>query len=337
MNVSSATPYFNFYNFTGVGASGGGSVTRSNGYGLTDTAGLLAPGTTIPSFRDVYGNGRIFGSYDAGRFLPTNQDLLFNGFFRYGRDDITLGAITGFPAASAGSLQTDTYTFGGSFRYKINTMYLGGGAVFDFGHGNETINVDSSTGSFNIHGYSTDFWLGNVFMLLNTITSGNPGMPTKAPPKPAWGYAVGLDVSGHLRYNNQGTDGFTDSTGFIFGTGQTRYGDVGGRVKLFAIIPNNGWLWMPYVAGTVDQQFGFSSSLNIPNQAALAGGDLLSLQEAQTFLGTELGIDVHGPNGWTVGAKGFYQASTDTNIVGGRAFIKIPLDYSPKPAWGARY
>lgn len=38
---------------------------------------------------------------------------------------------------------------------------------------------------------------------------------------------------------------------------------------------------------------------------------------------------MRGPNEWTVGVKGFYEASADTTIVGGSAHIKIPLNYTP--------
>jgi len=317
-------------------AAGGGSVTRSSGYGVTDSAGLLAPGTTTPSIRDVSGGGGIAGSYKVSG-LPANQSLSFSGFFDYARDNITLGTITGLAAGNAGSGQTDTYTFGGSFLYSIGATYLRGSAAYDFGHGSESLNLDGSAGSFSTHGYSADLKLGHVFVLLNTISSGNPAMPTKAPPKLAGGYVVALDLSGHLGYSNQQVDGFTDSSGFVFGTDQTQYGDIGGRAKLFALVPNNGLVWMPYIAGTVDQGFGFSSTLNIPTQAALVGGDVLGLQEALTFWGTEFGIDVRGPNGWTVGAKGFYSASADTNITGGTAYVKIPLNYTPRPVFAPRY
>jgi len=84
-------------------------------------------------------------------------------------------------------------------------------------------------------------------------------------------------------------------------------------------MPGYGLLRTPYVAGTVDQQFDYSNTLNIPNQAALIGGDAISLQEAQTFWGAQLGLDVRGPIGLTVGVKGSYQASADTNIAGGNA------------------
>jgi len=157
----------------------------------------------------------------------------------------------------------------------------------------------------------------------------------KAPPKPSGGYFVGLDLSGHVGYLDSRADGFTDSTGFIFGTNQIRSGDVGGRAQLFAILPGNGIVWRPYVAGTVDQLFGFSSILDVPNQAAVPSGDLVSLKVAQTFGGTVLGVDALAPSGWAVGVRGFYQASSDTNMIGGSVYLKIPFNYAPVVA--ARY
>jgi hypothetical protein len=93
----------------GVDATGwgGGWVEHGGGYGVTDTAGLLAPGTTVPGFRATDGAGGITGSYDASRLLPANQGLRFSGFFQYDRYDLSM---PGF-----GSARTDEYRFGGSF------------------------------------------------------------------------------------------------------------------------------------------------------------------------------------------------------------------------------
>ena len=148
---------------------------------------------------------------------------------------------------------------------------------------------------------------------------------------------MGLDVSGHIGYSDGQINGFTDSTGFVFGAATAKYDDIGARAKLFAVIPNSSFVWMPYVAATLDQEFGFSENVNMPIQAALPNGDLFSVQEAQTFWGAELGLDTQGPNGWTVGVKGFYQASADINYVGGTAYVKIPLNYTPRPVFAPRY
>ena len=324
------------------GATAGGSITRASGYGITDTAGLLAPGTVAPSFKRVSGSGELYGSYDASRQLDlsANQSLSFKGFFGYRGDDISVGAgAAPLVVGNSGSVREDAYTFGGTVLFRTNRFYVSGTGAVNFGNGFEANGIDGSTGSFNTKGYWADLRVGKEFSLFDSTSYSErkPGLHTKAPPKATGGYLIGLDLSGRLAYNNQQLNGFTDSTGFIFGSDQTRYGDLGLRAKLFAYVPQNGWLWKPYVAGTVDQKFGFSSTLTIPNQAAFVGGDLVSLQQAKTFWGTQLGLDVKGPNGWTVGAQGYYQASADTNITGGFVRLNIPLNYTPKHVFATRY
>ena len=99
--------------------------------------------------------------------------------------------------------------------------------------------------------------------------------------------------------------------------------------------PRTSLFWaLVNISGTVDQLFSYSNTLSIPGQVALPGGDLVSLSQAQTFGGGELGLEARTLNGWTIGAKGFYTASSDTNIAGGSAFVRIPLNYTPsRVAW----
>jgi hypothetical protein len=316
----------------GWGADGGGASSRGFGIRASDSAGFLTPGETI-TVRDTSGNGGIVGTFDATRFfgLPSNNSLFFTGAFNYQSDSTSLGGVSPTGVAfSTGSLQTDTYTFHGSVFYRSGTIYFRGAADYNFGRSDETNSRVGSTGSFNSNGYSVDAKLGNVFVLLNTTgVSTSAPLPTKAPPKPIGGYLIGLDLSGHVGSSGNWANGFTDSTGFIFGTAQTRSGDVGGRAELFALVPGNGLLWKPYVAGTVDQLFGFSSTLTIPSQVAQPGiTDIFSVQLARTFGGVEFGVDARGPGGWMVDVQGFYQASADTNIAGGSVTVKIPFNYT---------
>jgi hypothetical protein len=315
--------------YSGLGGFGGGLAMHGSGYGLTDTAGLAAPGATTPSFKSVSGNGGIAGTYDASRLLPSNQYLFFSGLFDDSTFDISGGASPGLPV-STGSARFDLYTFAASALYYNNRAYLQTTGAFTFGHGNETQNIDGSTGSFNTNSYWADARLGRVFVLWQTAaTPSVRALPIKAVPKSAGGFVLGLDLSGHLGYFEQQVGSFTDSSGFIFGTDKTKYGDTGARAKLFALVPQNGLTWEPYVAVTLDRQFGFSSVLNVPNQPTFVGGDVLSLQQAETFWGGQWGLDVYGANGWTAGVKGFYTASADITIAGGSAYIKIPFNSLP--------
>jgi hypothetical protein len=60
-------------------------------------------------------------------------------------------------------------------------------------------------------------------------------------------------------------------------------------------------------------------------QVALAGGDAVNFSDGTTFVGAQAGLDVRTRNGWTVGVNGFYSHSSDTDIAGGRAYVKIPF------------
>jgi hypothetical protein len=159
-------------------------------------------------------------------------------------------------------------------------------------------------------------------------------MAVKAPPRSPDGYAIGLDLSGHLGYRSDVAKGFTDSAGFVFGDERVQGGETGLQAKLFATIQNNGVIWTPYVTGTVDWRFNYSHVANFPGQAALATGDAVTFADATTFVGAKLGLDVKMSNGWIVGANGFYDHSSDTEIVGGKAYVKIPFG---ETAVSARY
>jgi hypothetical protein len=324
----------------GWGADGGGASLRGSRLRTFDTAGFLTPGETT-TVRDTSGSGGIFGTFDATSLfgLPSNNSLLFTGSFDYQGDSASLGGVSPTGVAfNVASLRTDTYTFQGSVFYRSGTTYLRGEADYNFARSDETNSRVGSAGSFNSNGYSVDAKLGNVFVLFNTTGASTPTtLPTKAPPKPTGGTLVGLDLSGHIGYFGDRADGFTDNTGFIFGTDQIRSGDIGGRAELFALeLPANGLLWKPYAAGTVDQLFGFSSAFTIPSQVAQPGiTDVFSVQPARTFGGAEAGVDARGPGGWSVGIKGFYEASSEINIAGGSVYVKIPFNYTAAVA--ARY
>jgi hypothetical protein len=75
----------------------------------------------------------------------------------------------------------------------------------------------------------------------------------------------------------------------------------------------------------VNWRFDYSHVANFPGQLALATGDALTFADATTYVGGKVGLDVKMTNGWTVGANGFYEHSSDTEIVGGKAYVKIPF------------
>jgi hypothetical protein len=234
-------------------------------------------------------------------------------------------------------LTRNAYSFAGTFDYDARgAFYLKGGASFGFGDGRVSNNATGGVGSFTNDNYSVGVRLGKVFTLVDTFGARPSAMISKAPPKSvANGYAFGVDLSAGLGYSDWRDRGFTDSSGFSFGTERVHFGDVNGRAKLFLLFPGAGFIWMPYVAGTVDQLFSYSHTFEVPAQAATTA-DTFAFGDAKTFWGTQLGVDARAPNGWIVGAKGFYTASADTNIAGGSAYVRLPINCTPKSAW-ARY
>jgi hypothetical protein len=221
-------------------------------------------------------------------------------------------------------MQRDIYTAGGMFRYDVGNTYVAGLLGGAWGNGDLTNIVLSSTGSFRSGGFSSAVVLGRVFTLFDTMTYANPRFHTKAPPKPVGGYAVKLDLSGHVGYRRDQVDGFTDSSGFARGAEQYKYGLVGGQAKLFASMPGGRWTSTPFVAATVDQQFGYSHSLDIPTQVTQIG-DTLFFGSAQTFWGGQLGVDVLDASGVRIGINGYYRSSSQYELAGGQGYIRLPL------------
>jgi hypothetical protein len=70
--------------------------------------------------------------------------------------------------------------------------------------------------------------------------------------------------------------------GLVYGTERIRFWNVGGHAKLFWTLPCGPLVWTPFVAATIDQEFGYSHTLDIPVQTA-AVADVFYYGSAQTF------------------------------------------------------
>jgi hypothetical protein len=304
-----------------IALNGGGFSLRNSGASISDTAGLIAPGTQSSSYRENGGGGGISYLYDASRLVGSNQKLGFYGAFNYTSSNTNFGGV-----GAGSTINSDNYGFTGAAFYSNNNTYVRLSGNYQFGNNTEFNSSDNSTGSYRSDGYDIDAKVGHIFWLMNTISQPTTSrMAVKAPPRPSDGYAIGLDLSGHLGYQSDVAKGFTDSSGFVFGDERVQGGETGLKAKLFADVQNNGVIWTPYVTGTVDWRFNYSHIANFPGQIALATGDAVTFDDATTFVGAQVGLDVKTSNGWTVGVNGFYDHSSDTEIVGGRAYVKIPL------------
>ena len=79
---------------------------RNSGVSITDTAGLIAPGTNSPSYHENGGGGGLSGTYDASRFVGPNQHLFFNGAFDYTNSSTNFGGV-----GAGSSINRENYNF----------------------------------------------------------------------------------------------------------------------------------------------------------------------------------------------------------------------------------
>ncbi len=127
--------------------------------------------------------------------------------------------------------------------------------------------------------------------------------PSRRPEGCGCGYAIGLDLSGHVGYANNVAQGFTDSSGFVFGKGNhpRRRSRAASQTGRRSSKKRRDLAALHH--GTVDWRFDYSHVAYFPTQVALAGGDAVNFSDATTFVGAQVGLDVRMANGWTVGAQ----------------------------------
>ena len=302
------------------------TTTRDRGNQFSSTTGALTGQTVGSRTTNVGGGGD--GRFNFVQHFDTgaNQILTIGALFRYDSLRTTFDADPLVGTGSAASIRRDLFTAAGLFRYDIGNAYFGAGVAGSFGSGNWTDNVAAASANFRSHGFMAGGRVGYVFNLVNTRGSGSrPAMHTKAPPKPVDGYTLNLSVSSSLGYAQDNIGGFTDSSGFAWGNEQLRYWKAGAQAMLYANIHRNGYKWTPFAAATVDGQFGFSHTLDIPAQAGTTA-DTVLYGSPQTFWGGRLGLDITNPTGWNYGVEGSYSQSAQYQILGGRAYVRMPID-----------
>lgn len=292
----------------GVGGFGDGFGISGKSVGISDTSGAFA-GAMAPGYHGSGGGGGING------YIDVTPQLRAGGSFDYQH------VSTGFNEGS--SQGYDSYAFKGYSTYRWLQSYVTGSVMYDYMPTNFFDAGTGGTGNYNSNFFNGDISVGHVFVLIDPRGAGSRAMLTKAPLQSSVmqdGLLFGL--SGHGGYVTGTSDGFTESTGFVWGNGNVHYGDLGIKAELQGVIPANGLIWLPYVAGTFDQLVGFSQTLDIPTQTAMAA-DTLTFNQATTIWGGEAGVETQVASGWKIGAKVFDSVSSDFNIVGGTGYVKV--------------
>jgi hypothetical protein len=296
---------------------------RDKGTTATSTAGIFTGPTARSQTTDAGGGTDAF--YNASKIFSfgANQQLIVGAMYRYDSDRTNYSSSSPAAIGDGNTIRKNTNTFVGLVEYRFGDAYLKGGLGGVWGSGNWTNTIGGISGHFNSDGYVVSAAVGNVFTLFDSRATSHSTLPVKAPPKPSGGYALQLDLSGHLGYASNDTGGFTDNTGFIRGDERLHFWMLGAQARLFATIPNGRLTWVPYVTGTIDQQLGFTHTLQFPVQPAFAfPGDQVSFGDAQTFLGAGVGMAVQDASGFIVGVQGRYMESAQYQILGGQAYLR---------------
>lgn len=297
---------------------------RDKGTTATSAAGIFSGPTATAHTTDAGGGTDAF--YNASKIfnLGANQQVIFGGMYRYDSSRTTYSSNSPASIGAGNTVNSSTNTFAGLATYRVGDTYLRGGLGGIWGSGTWTNTIGGVSGHSDSDGYVATVALGKVFTLLDTRTAPHSTLPVKAPPKSAaGGYALQLDLSAHLAYASEDIGGFTDQTGFIRGDETLHFGMAGGQARLFATVPDGRVTWIPYVAGTVDQQFGYSHTLTFPVQPAFAfPGDVVSYGDAQTFWGGQVGIAAQDVSGFVLGVHGFYTESAEYQIAGVQAYVR---------------
>lgn len=303
------------------------------GYGAqvrSDRArGKSSSGTSViaPGYTDTDFGGGTYAPLDLSTMFKLGPDQTFvvGGFFNYNsldRDYETTPALRAAGISSAGSQNRNIYSGGGYFRYDFADTRLFGLFGGSWGDGDLTDHALGGHGSFDTNGYEGLIGLKHQFALAGNwreamATIDQPG----ATPG---GRSIGLDFGGYVGTYKDEVDSFTENTGFRWGPQQINYGFVGGEAKLFAVLPGDRMVWIPFVSVMVTQEFDRTDTLKIPEQTGTPR-DVINFDRAKTFWGGQAGLDVAYASGLRLGASGFLSDSSDLEVAGGRAYVIIPF------------
>jgi hypothetical protein len=296
------------------------SVARINPVTVLNNAGAqsVAAGSTTTSL-DAGADAHV----DASRMFDlkgNNQRLLIGAYLDYSSIRTTYDAL-----APGSSMQRNLYAAGATVAYLYGSSYFQG--KFGGLRGNGTTNDSGVLGSSGTSGYEGSLTAGHVFTLFDARSFETRKMPVKAPaaPQPLSGYLIGLDVNGTVSTYSERHGAFTDTSGFINGAEQLQVWNLDARARLFADIMNNGLVWTPYVAVSVEQQLSFSHTVDVVAQAGQTADTLLFASPGQTYGGVQTGLRLLDSKGIVYGIDGSYYKSSGLESVGGRAYVRVPL------------
>jgi hypothetical protein len=297
--------------FTGTGDNILGSATvfrgSNSGVGYTDSTGASGQATGYKISGSLIGGGasietrKLFG-LSAGQSLILGADVNYlDSTMKY---DLDLGSVR------SQSYGADLYA-----RYFSREFYWKAMLDFDWGTNHLTDNSSGSPigSSYGSNGIGGDFRIGKIIPLWGNGSQGSLKDGGSPPTE-----SLLANISGHIGYTRDVADGFTDSTGTVYGDETERYWIGGGRIKLTYYRPDGNILWAPFVAGTIDRQFNYSHT-------AVVAENQYNLAQEGTIFGAEVGVKATTRNGTAFGLTGFTERSANQNSTGLNLSAKVPF------------
>jgi hypothetical protein len=246
--------------------------------------------------------------------LGAGQQLKAGGIFNYesqDRDFNDVAALRTLGLTGQGGVDRDDYTVGGFVRYDFGRSYIGALGTGSWGNGNYADPFTQSGGDFDTNGYLFAGAIAHSFALSGA---------------PSWtgGSGVALDFNAYAGAYKDQVDGFAERGGLRWGAEELTYGFVGGEAKLSARSQGERFVWIPYVAVNLVQDFDYSHTLKVPEQPGVSAFTV-HFDDGETYWAGRLGLDVVAPSGLQFGIDGWAGASDDLDNVGGRAYFVYPF------------
>lgn len=223
--------------------------------------------------------------------------------------------ILHFPGAApfvVAKQETDQNSLGANFGYVNGAWYASGVAGYMWGDGKLTDALGDS-GKFDTDGFFAAAELGRVFTLSGESYTSQTPVTVKTS-------SFYIDPAIRIARVDTTAEAYVDDAGFAYGEEEQSYWSVGASLRLFALLPQDGIVYSPFVKLSVDQWVDYEATIESP-----AAGQTFNLSQDETFGKVEAGLNVLVGDRAMFGVSGFYGGSGDVEDAGVRAILQVDL------------
>ncbi|WP_443748550.1 autotransporter outer membrane beta-barrel domain-containing protein [Asticcacaulis solisilvae] len=278
---------------------GGNLVSRTwrDKGGSIVTDGLSFPGSE--SRTSVHG-AALQDIYDAGSALGLegDQSLYVAGFANLA-DSRTVYAV------DRRETNERDLTVSAAAAWRTGETYLIGLTSLIHGHGSLGDNASGSFGRYSNSGFNAMVTAGRRFPLIDPALRG---------------FAMSLDLSGHLAYFEGRSAGFTDDRGTVYGRGRAQSWLGGGEASLQFIVPGKSWRWTPYIGLTSDRYLSPHVSVDATDTHGRI--DYVSRRDLS---GVETGFAMTNAKELSLSVQAYSQSNAELNDTGILLSLSHPM------------